>query len=91
MPALAFTLPQSLSLEELRTWLIVAGAAFLLLAFAAMRFVQKMAVRGTLAVICVALGLLCYVERSQLADCARTCDCNVLSLEVNIPRCEPVR
>jgi Na+/melibiose symporter-like transporter len=54
------------------------------IAFVVTRFVQKMAVKLALLVICVGLGAAVFVQRSNLSDCATTCSCKVFGVKVKI-------
>lgn len=69
------------NLKTVAVGVLIALAAF---AFVVTRFVQKMALKLALLVICVGLGAAVFVQRSNLSDCATTCSCKVFGMKVKI-------
>ena len=50
-----------------------------------LRFIQKLMLNGTLFLIFAVIGLIAWVERDDLKDCADTCKCKVVGFDVEIP------
>src|SRR3982074_90838 len=69
------------NLKTLAVGVLIALAA---LAFVVTRFVQKIALKLALLVVCVGLGAGAWVQRSNLSDCATTCSCKVFGVKVKI-------
>jgi len=69
------------NLKTLAVGILIALAA---MSFIVTRFVQKMAVKLALLVICVGLGAAVFVQRSNLSDCATTCNCKVFGVKVKV-------
>ena len=57
----------------------LAGVTFLIV-----RFVQKMALKIGMAVVCVGLGVAVYTQRANLNDCAQKCKCTVFGQDVKL-------
>jgi hypothetical protein len=83
---LAITLPDWITPGNLRVIALAVGLGALVLAFVVMRFVQKLVIRLTLTAVLVAIGALAWYERADLADCAKTCECNIVGFDVRIPK-----
>jgi dolichyl-phosphate-mannose--protein O-mannosyl transferase len=86
---LAYSLPEDISPEAMRHFLITLGLLCIVSAVLAVRFIGKLVVRAWLAVALVLLGFVLFVQRAQLADCAQSCSCEVFSLAVQVPGCQP--
>src|ERR1700730_16848051 len=69
------------NLKTLAVGILIALAA---LAFIITRFVQKIALKLALLVVCVGLGAGVWVQRSNLSDCATTCSCKVFGVKVKV-------
>lgn len=70
-----------------RSVLIGAGVVLLVVALLVVRFVQKMVLRLVLLGLMVLLGLGIYVSRDDLAECSRTCSCQLFEQDVGVPFC----
>lgn len=70
--------------SNLKTLAIGILVGLLALAFLITRFVQKMALKLALLVVCVGLGVGVWVQRANLSDCATTCSCKVFGVKVKI-------
>jgi hypothetical protein len=86
---LAYSLPDSIGPQSMRHILIVAGLACIVAAVLAVRFIASLVLRAWLAAGLVIFGFVLFVERAELATCAQSCSCNVLSLTVQVPGCQP--
>ena len=89
MELLGYSLPDGIGPESLRHFLIGFGLVCIVGAVLAVRFIGKLAVRAWLAAALVGLGFLSFVQRAQLSQCAQTCRCEVVSLSVQMPGCQP--
>jgi hypothetical protein len=69
------------NLKTVAVGVLIALAA---ISFVITRFVQKVALKLALLVICVGLGAGVWVQRSNLSDCATTCSCKVFGMKVKI-------
>jgi Na+/melibiose symporter-like transporter len=69
------------NLKTLAVGVLIALAA---LSFIVTRFVQKLALKLALLVVCVGLGAAVFVQRSNLSDCATTCSCKVFGVKVKV-------
>lgn len=81
----AAALPSRLD-PELLQWLIVAVlvvVAFLLYIVA--RFVRRLVAKVVLLVVLVGLGVSLWIQRADLQDCARSCECTLFGRQVVIP------
>lgn len=83
-PAVLATLPSWLDQDRLRALVMVAVVVLLLLALWIVRFVQVMAIKTTLLVIVLGLGIALWVQRSNLGDCATKCSCRLFGTDVRI-------
>ncbi len=71
---------------ELLTWLILVVIAVLLyLMYVVVRFVQKVVLKVVLFALLAGIGLSLWVQRSDLEDCARSCECSLYGQTVEIP------
>jgi hypothetical protein len=51
--------------------------------------VRRTALRLALAGAGVVLALFVYANRAPLEVCARTCECQLVGVDVSVPACEP--
>jgi len=82
---LAAQLPSWANADNLR-WIalgVIAGMVVLMLIV--LRFIQKLMLKGELFGIFAIIGIIAWVERADLADCAKTCNCHVVGFDVKIP------
>ena len=82
---LAAQLPSWANADNLR-WIalgVIAGMVVLMLIV--LRFIQKLMLKGALFGIFAIIGIVAWVERADLADCAKTCNCHVVGFDVKIP------
>ena len=71
---------------ELLTWLIlVVIAVVLYLMYVVVRFVQRVVVKVVLFALLAGFGLSLWVQRTDLEDCARTCECSLYGQTVEVP------
>ena len=70
--------------SNLRTLAVGVLIALAALSFIVTRFVQKMALKLALLVVCIGLGAAVFVQRSNLSDCATTCSCKVFGVKVKV-------
>ncbi len=76
-------LPSWLDVTTLK-WLSIAALIFLtLVAVWTMRMVQRVALRVTVFLIMLALGVTVWVYRDSLDECRVTCSCTLLGLDVD--------
>ena len=83
---LALTLPEWFNPDNLRTIAIVVVVATVVVWFLVMRFVQKIVFKAVLTVLVAVVAFGAWHERADLGDCAKTCECKVLNVEVHIPQ-----
>ena len=82
---LAAQLPSWANADNLR-WIalgVIVGMVVLMLIV--LRFIQKLVLKGTLFGIFAIVGIIAWVERADLEDCAKTCNCSVVGFDVKIP------
>jgi hypothetical protein len=82
---LAAQLPSWANSDNLR-WItlgVIIGMVVLMLLV--LRFIQKLVLKGTLFGIFAIIGLVAWVERADLGDCATTCSCKIVGFDVKIP------
>lgn len=79
------TLPESLTPDDVRTIALGVGIAAIVLAVVVMRVVQKLVMKLVFTAVLVAIGALAWYERADLADCARSCECKIIGIDVRIP------
>lgn len=82
---LGLSLPDSLSPDDVRNGALVVGIAAIVLAVLVLRFVQKLVMKLTFTAVLLVIGALAWYERADLADCAKTCECRILGVDVTIP------
>ncbi len=81
----AAALPGWLDPELLQWILVVALVAVVYLLFLVLRFVHRLLAKIVLLVALVGLGVSLWIQRADLQDCARTCECSLYGQEVVIP------
>ena len=82
---LAAQLPSWANSDNLQWIALVVIGAMVVLMLLVLRFIQKLMLKGTLFLIFAVIGLIAWVERDDLKDCADTCKCKVVGFEVEIP------
>ncbi len=71
---------------ELLTWIILVVIAVLLyMMYVVVRFVQRVVLKVVLFVLLAGFGLSLWVQRTNLEDCARTCECSLYGQDVEVP------
>lgn len=71
---------------ELLQWIILVVLAVLLyLMYVVVRFVHRVVLKTVLFVLLAGLGLSLWVQRVDLQDCARTCECRLYGQTVEVP------
>jgi hypothetical protein len=78
-------LPEWLDPELLKWLLFVVIALILYLMFVVVRFVQKVVLKVALFTLLAGLGLSLWVQRTDLDNCARTCECSLYGQTVDVP------
>jgi len=82
---LAAQLPSWANADNLRWITLGVIVGMIVLMLLVLRFIQKLVLKGTLFGIFAIVGLIAWVERADLADCARTCSCSIVGFDVKIP------
>jgi hypothetical protein len=82
---LAAQLPSWANSDNLQWIALGVIGAILVLMFLVLRFIQKLVLKGTLFGILAIIGLIAWIERADLKDCAKTCECSVVGFDVKIP------
>jgi len=82
---LGVTLPDWIDPDNARTLALVVGLAALVAIVVVLRFVQKLVLKLVMAAVLALVAFAAWAERADLADCARTCECNVLGFDIEIP------
>lgn len=81
---LAVSLPSFLTPDRLRWIIPLVTLAMLFAAFWVVRFITKLAIKASiLGVIAIFLFTL-WIQRGDLGDCAKTCECSLYGIEVDI-------
>ena len=78
-------LPDWLDPELLQWVILVILAVVLYLMYVVVRFVQRAVLKLVLFVLLAGFGLSLWAQRSNLEDCARTCECSLYGQTVEIP------
>jgi hypothetical protein len=86
---LAYSLPSDVGPQAMRHFFITLGLLSIVGAVLAVRFITSLVVRAWLATALVAFGFVLFVGRAQLSECAQSCTCEVLSISVQVPGCQP--
>ena len=82
---LALTLPDFVNPDNARNLALAVGIGSVVLIVLVLRFVQKLALKTAFTVVLALVALLAWTERADLANCAKTCDCNLLGFDVEVP------
>jgi hypothetical protein len=82
---LAAQLPSWANSDNLQWIALGVIAAMVVLMLLVLRFIQKLVLKGTLFLLCAVIGLIAWIERDDLKDCADTCKCKVVGFDVEIP------
>lgn len=78
-------LPDWLDPELLQWIILVVIAVVLYLMYVVIRFVQRVVLKVTLFVLLAGFGLSLWVQRTDLENCARTCECSLYGQDVTVP------
>lgn len=85
MAVFVAALPEWLD-PELLTWIILVVIAVLLyLMYIVVRFVQRVVLKLVLVAVLAGVGVSLWVQRADLEDCARTCECSLYGQTVTVP------
>ncbi len=83
-PLLAVSLPSFLTPDRLR-WIIPLLTVLLLLAaFWVVRFVTKLAIKAAILGVLALFVFTLWIQRGDLADCAKNCECSLYGIDVDI-------
>lgn len=84
-PVQLAALPEWLD-PEMLTWIILVVIAVLIYSmYLVVRFIQRVVLRSVLFVALAGLGLSLWVQRTDLENCARSCECSLYGQTVEIP------
>ena len=78
-------LPDWLDPELLKWIILVVIAVLLYLMYVVVRFVQRTVLKLSLFVLLAGIALSLWVQRTDLEDCARTCECSLYGQTVTVP------
>ncbi len=78
-------LPDWLDPELLQWIILVVIAVTLYFMYLVLRFVRRTVMKVFLFVLLAGFGLSLWVQRDDLEDCARTCECSLYGQQVEIP------
>lgn len=78
-------LPDWADPETLRWMLLVALALVVYAMWVVVRTVQRVALKVVLFAALAGVGLSLWVQRTDLQNCARTCECRLYGQDVEIP------
>lgn len=71
---------------QLLTWIILVVIAVLLyMMYVVVRFVQRVVLKVVLFALLAGIGLSLWVQRTDLENCARTCECSLYGQTVEVP------
>jgi hypothetical protein len=71
---------------ELLQWVILVVLAVLLyLMYVVVRFVQRVVLKLLLFALLAGFGVSLWAQRTNLEQCARTCDCSLYGQSVEVP------
>ncbi len=82
---LIVALPDWLDPDLLQWIILVVIAVLLYLLYVVMRFVQRAVLKGALFVLLAGVGVSLWVQRTDLENCARTCECSLYGQDVEVP------
>ena len=83
---LGLTLPDSFTPDNVRTISLVIAIASIVLVVLVLRFVQKVMMKLSLTALLVLVAFGAWHYRADLGDCAKTCKCRVLGIDITIPK-----
>ena len=83
---LAATLPSWLDSDRLRNLAIGAIVGFVIIELLVARFVAQLVVKAVLLAVIAGLAVAVWVQRDNLAACAKTCECRFFGQEVVLPK-----
>ncbi len=78
-------LPDWLDPNLLQWVILVVIAVLLYLMYVVVRFVQRAAIKLVLFALLAGIGVSLWVQRTDLQDCARTCECSLYGQTVDVP------
>jgi hypothetical protein len=84
----AFMLPEWLDLETLRLVALLTIFVLGLIAIKVLRVIRQPSLQIVATVLIFALGVSVWTFRDNLQDCAITCDCSVVGLDVQFSDAE---
>lgn len=68
--------------------LAISGGTLAVVTFLIVRMIQKAALRLALLAVVAVVGVLVYVNRDPLEQCARTCECRIADRDIHVPTCQ---
>ncbi len=78
-------LPDWIDPELLQWILLVVLAVTLYFMYVVLRFVRRTVMKLLFFVALAGFGLSLWIQRTDLQDCARTCECSLYGQELEIP------
>ncbi len=81
---LAVSLPSFLTPDRLRWIIPLVTLAMLFAAFWVVRFITKLAIKASILGVIALFLFTLWIQRSDLGDCAKTCECSLYGIEVDI-------
>ena len=82
---LVAALPDWLDPNLLQWVILVAIVVLLYLMYVVVRFVQRAVIKIVLFALLAGIGVSLWVQRTNLQDCARTCECSLYGQTVDVP------
>jgi TRAP-type uncharacterized transport system fused permease subunit len=82
---LVAALPDWLDPNLLQWVILVAIVVLLYLMYVVVRFVQRAVIKIVLFALLAGIGVSLWVQRTDLQDCARTCECSLYGQTVDVP------
>lgn len=83
---LALALPDSFTPDNVRTTALIVAVLAVVLLLLVLRFVQKLVMKLAATVLLALVVFGAFYYRSELGDCAKTCECRVLGIDIKIPK-----
>ena len=83
---LGLTLPDSFTPDNVRTLALVVAIAAIVLMVLVLRFVQKVMMKLSFTALLALVAFGSWYYRTDLGDCAKTCECRVLGVHITIPQ-----
>jgi len=78
-------LPEWLDPDLLKWIILVVIAVVLYLMYVVVRFVQRVVLKMVLFALLAGIGVSLWVQRTDLEDCARSCECSLYGQTVEVP------